>query len=93
MSFERVVVGRHCSESPSSIHIPSPRFFGFFVIKEVIGSLTELLAALSHNDIDGYLESFFSDDDESCSSDVDDFDDHFSEEEDEVGAVVDNDSH
>jgi hypothetical protein len=51
--------------------------------------LTEHLAALSQNDIDAYLESFESDDDESSSSDLDDFGDYGSEEEDEVGAVVD----
>jgi hypothetical protein len=40
-----------------------------------------------------HLESFQSDDDESCSSDLDDFDDYGSEEEDEVGKVVDDASH
>jgi hypothetical protein len=43
--------------------------------------------------IDAYLASFFSDDDESCSSDLDDFNDYGSEEEEEVGAVIDDASH
>jgi hypothetical protein len=47
--------------------------------EEVIDNLTELLAALSQNDSDAYLESFESDDDESCSSDLDDFDNYGSE--------------
>jgi hypothetical protein len=40
-----------------------------------------------------YLESFESDDDKSCSSDLDDLDDYRSEEEDEIGTVVDDASH
>jgi hypothetical protein len=55
----------------------------------VIDSLTEHLAALSQNDIDAYLESFERDDDESCSSDLNGFDDFGSDEEDEVGSVGD----
>jgi hypothetical protein len=55
--------------------------------------LTERLAALSQNDIDAYLESFESDYDESCSSDLNDFDDFGSEEESEVGAVDDDAAH
>jgi hypothetical protein len=43
--------------------------------------------------IDAYLESFESDDDKSCSSDLDDFNDYGSEEEEEVGAVIDDASH
>jgi hypothetical protein len=53
-----------------------------------------LHAALSQHDIGAYLESFGNDDDdESCSSDFDDFDDYGSEEEDEVGAVIDDALH
>jgi hypothetical protein len=44
-------------------------------IEEVIDTLTERLAALSQNDIDAYLESFRSDDDASCSSDLNDSND------------------
>jgi hypothetical protein len=44
-------------------------------IEEVIDTLTERLVTLSQNDIDTYLESFESDDDESYSSDLNDFDD------------------
>jgi hypothetical protein len=51
----------------------------------VIDTLKERLAALSQNDIAAYLESFESDDDESCSSDLNDFDDFGSEEDDQVG--------
>jgi hypothetical protein len=50
-------------------------------IEEMIDTLTKHIAALSQNDIDAYLESFESDDDESCSSDLDDFDDYGSGEE------------
>jgi hypothetical protein len=46
--------------------------------EEVIDTSTERLAPLSQNDIDAFLESFESDDD-----------DFRSEEEDEVGAVDD----
>jgi hypothetical protein len=73
------------------IHPPAP--LNAEEIEEVIDILTERLAALSQNDIDAYLESFESDDDESCSSDLNDFDDFGSEEEDEVGAVDDDASH
>jgi hypothetical protein len=62
-------------------------------IEEVIDTLTECLAALPQNDIDAYLESFESDNDESCSSDLNDVDYFGSEEEDEVGAIVDDASH
>jgi hypothetical protein len=48
---------------------------------------------MSQHDIDAYLESFESDNDESCSSGLNDFNDFGSEEEDEVGAVVDDASH
>jgi hypothetical protein len=54
--------------------------------------LTDCLVILSQNDVDAYLESFESDYDESCSSDLDEFGDG-SEEEDEVGAVFDDASH
>jgi hypothetical protein len=47
-----------------------------------VNTLTESLTTLSQNDIDAYLESFESEDDESCSSDLNDFDDFGSEEED-----------
>jgi hypothetical protein len=43
--------------------------------------------------IDAYLKSFESYDDESCSSDLDDFNDYGSEEEEEVGAVIDDAPH
>jgi hypothetical protein len=59
----------------------------------VIDMLTERLAALSQKDIDAHLESIESDDDESCSSDLDDFNDYGSEEEDEAGAVINDASH
>jgi hypothetical protein len=72
---------------------PTPAPLNAEEIEEVIDTLTEYLAALSQNDIDAYLESFESDDDESYSSDLNDFDDFGSEEEDEVGAVNDDDSH
>jgi hypothetical protein len=45
----------------------------------VIDTLKERLNALSQNDIDAYLDFFESDDDESCSSDLDDFDHYGSE--------------
>jgi hypothetical protein len=48
---------------------------------------------MSQHDIDAYLESLESDYDESCSSYLDDFDYYGSEEEDEVGSVVNDASH
>jgi hypothetical protein len=53
----------------------------------VIDTLAECLAALSQSNIDAYLESFESDDAESCMSDLEDFDDYGSEENNEVGMV------
>jgi hypothetical protein len=63
---------------------PPPALLDAEEIEEVIDTLTESRVALSQNDIDAYLESFESDDDESCSSDFDDFDEYGSEEEDQV---------
>jgi hypothetical protein len=51
------------------------------------------LHAPSQNYIDAYLESFESDDDESCSSDFNGFDFFGSEKGDFVGAVIDYSSH
>jgi hypothetical protein len=72
----------HNEEPYKSEDDPPPAHLDAEDIEEVIDTLTERLAALSQNDSDAYLQSFESDDDESCSSDLNDFDDLGSEEED-----------
>jgi hypothetical protein len=77
---EELLEELHDEEPEESGDDPPPALLHAEEIEEVIDTLTERIAALSQNDIGAYLESFESDDDESCASDLDDFDDYGNEE-------------